>query len=274
MTLTRPSALGTSAALLLAFTGCATSHLHARDAASSSGSSAASTGHSHGTPVAPRAELAPNPDFPLNPSKGTELGLVFESYLSPQQEGGEEEDMPKGAPKVFASTKPSTPREKRPGRGHGVVAFNKEFSRAYVHLALEGIDPKEIVMAHLHCGLPGQLGPIIVDFSKTGVISDYFADGRLDIEVTNRDLEMVIEGGEGLVGAFTAGCAIEPLAPGGKIQTIGGMAVVASKGHLYFNVHTAAQTFFGDIRGQLLPVKTWPEVAEEATKAGARPAVK
>lgn len=274
MTPARPFALGLSAALLLSFTSCATSHAHSGAVASSTGSGSASAGHGHGGAVEVRAELAPSTDFPLDPNKGTQAGLVFESYLSPQQEGGEEEDMPEGAPKVFASTKPSTPREKRPGRGHGVVVFNKEFSRAYVHLALTGIDPNEIVMAHLHCGLPGQLGPIIVDFSKTGSVSSYFADGRLDIELTNRDLERVLEDGEGLVGAFTAGCPIVPGAPGGKIRTLSGMAVVAGQGHLYFNVHTAAQTFFGDIRGQLQPVRTWPQLTPDASGEKNQPAPK
>ncbi len=31
------------------------------------------------------------------------------------------------------------------------------------------------------------------------------------------------------------------------------MATVASHGELYFNIHTAQQTFYGDIRGQLYP---------------------
>jgi len=266
MTSSTLQALGYAGALMLTLSGCASSNASAghHDGAEHNTQSAA--GHAHGEGVVePKDEIAPTNKFSLDPSKGQELGLVFESYLSPQQEGGEEEDMPKATPKVFASTKPSTDREERPGRGHGVVAFNKEFSRAYVHLALEGIDPEEIVMAHLHCGLPGQLGPIIVDFGKTGDVSDYFADGRLDIELTNRDLEMVLEGSKGLVGAFTAGCPINPAMPGGKIRTLGGMAVVASQGHLYFNVHTAAQTFYGDVRGQLLPVNEWAEVSSLET---------
>ncbi|MEM1347900.1 MAG: CHRD domain-containing protein [Myxococcota bacterium] len=210
--------------------------------------------HQHGPVAQPRAEIEPVFDVRLDPSAGGEIGLVFESYLSPQQEADEETETPKAAPSVFKSTKPSTPREERLGRGHGVVAFTKDFSRAYVHLAVTGIDPEEIVMAHLHCGRPGMLGPIIVDFGSAGNVSEYFADGTLHLELTNRDLEHVVEQGSGVVGAFTAGCPIHPARPNDRIRTLSGMAVVAMEGQLYFNVHTASQTFYGDIRGTLLPL--------------------
>jgi hypothetical protein len=213
-------------------------------------------GHGHGTVVEPRAEIQPVVDRALDPSAGSQIGLVFESWLSPHQEGDDESETPAAAPAVFKSTKPSVPREERPGRGHGLLAFTKDFSRAYVQLAIQDIDPEEIVMAHIHCGKPGVLGPIIVDFGKTGAVSDYFADGVLNYEIFNRDLERVIDDGEGLVGAFTAGCPIEKeILAMGKVTTIGGMATIAREGQLYFNIHTAAQTFFGDIRGQLLPVE-------------------
>ncbi|MEO0601196.1 MAG: CHRD domain-containing protein [Myxococcota bacterium] len=210
--------------------------------------------HDHGTVLEPRDEIEPVVEVALNPKAGQEVGLVFESYLSPQQEADEETDTPSMAPSVFKSTKPSTPREQRPGRGHGIVAFRKDFSRAYVQLALTDIDPDEIVMAHIHCGKPGMLGPIIVDFGQTGDVSEYFADGVLNYEIENRDLERVIEQGSGLVGAFTAGCPINLARPDDRVRTISGMAMVALEGDLYFNVHTASQTFYGDVRGQLLPL--------------------
>ncbi|MCB9762803.1 MAG: CHRD domain-containing protein [Alphaproteobacteria bacterium] len=226
-------------------------------------------GHAHGGAIAePKAEIPPRLDYPLDPLAGAEIGLVYESWLSPQQEGDEESDVPDLAPDVFRSTKPSTEREQRPARGHGIVAFNREFSRAYVQLAVANVEPEEIVMAHLHCGKPGQLGPILVDFGRTGDISEYFADGLLSVEVTNRDLERVAEEGEGLVGAFTAGCPIVKAIPNDRVKTIGGMAVLAAEGELYFNVHTKAQTFYGDIRGRLLPA-TGPVAATAAEAGGA-----
>ena len=111
----------------------------------------------------------------------------------------------------------------------------------------------EIVMFHIHCGRPGQLGPIIVDFDLAGDLKEYMADGFLALEITNEDIVAVTDNGQGLVGAFTAGCPIVPTMPLDKVKTIAGMALIAQQGELYFNLHTAGQTFFGDIRGQLYP---------------------
>ena len=77
----------------------------------------------------------------------------------------------------------------------------------------------------------------------------------MTLEITNADIEAVIASGEGLVGAFTAGCPIIPANLADNFTTIGGMAYVARQGELYFNLHTAAQTFFGDIRGAFYPMK-------------------
>ncbi|MEM6294284.1 MAG: CHRD domain-containing protein [Myxococcota bacterium] len=213
--------------------------------------------HAHGSVSEPKPEATLPFEYPHSVQAGSEIGMVFESWLSPQQEAGEEENVPKAAPDVFKSTKPSTPREQRPSRGHGVVAFTKDFSRAYVSLEVN-VAPEEIVMAHLHCGKPGQLGPIIVDFGSTGDVSEYFKDGRLEYEIVNRDLERVLEQSKGVVGAFTAGCPIIKSVPSDRVRTIGGMATIATEGDLYFNIHTASQTFYGDIRGQLHPASQAP----------------
>ena len=99
--------------------------------------------HSHGTFEGnPHAELERESPVELNPEGGSEIGFVFEAYLSPQQEGGEEENTPPFVPAVFQSTEPSVPREERPSRGHAVLEFTKDLSRAYVHLAVVNVDPK------------------------------------------------------------------------------------------------------------------------------------
>lgn len=221
-----------------------------------------------GEPVVlePKGEIEPPFDIGLDPLAGGEIGLVYQAWLSPQQEAEEESDVPPGAPEVFLSTEPSTDREERDSRGHGTVAFNREMSRAYVHLELANVDPDDIVLAHLHCGRPGQLGPIIVDFGATGDLTEYFADGVLSYEITNDDIAAATHG-HGIVGAGTAGCPIIRAIPGDRHRTIAGMATVASHGELYFNVHTAQQTFFGDIRGQLVPVSD-DDVQTAATGGG------
>ena len=47
--------------------------------------------HSHGSTGEARPEFERESPIPLNPSEGSEIGFVYEAYLSPQQEGGEEE---------------------------------------------------------------------------------------------------------------------------------------------------------------------------------------
>ena len=201
----------------------------------------------------------PETDMPspiaLDPSRGQEIGSVFEAFLSPHQEGGEESDTPAAVPEVFKSTGPSVPRDARTSRGHGVLSFTKDLSRAYVHIAIENVATKDIVMFHIHCGKPGQLGPILINVALAGDLQRYWADHVLTLELTNKDIEAVNADGSGLVGALTNGCPITPAIPTDKVKTIAGMEAIAREGELYFNLHTAGQTFFGDIRGQLRPVK-------------------
>ncbi len=198
-----------------------------------------------------RPELETESPIPLNPAGGSEIGFVYEAYLSPHQEGGEEEDTPGYIPSQFRSTAPSTPRNERTSRGHGVIEFTNDLSRAYVYLAIENVAIDQIVMLHLHCGRPGQLGPIIVDFSTFGNIHEYLADGVMRVEVRNEDLVAVIDSAEGLIGGFTSGCPIVSSNPLEKVVTIAGLQLIAEEGEIYFNLHTAGQTYFGDIRGQV-----------------------
>ena len=192
----------------------------------------------------------PSP-IPLNTKAGSQLGTVFEAFLSPHQEGGEEKDTPYLIPKQFKSSAPSTPRDERLSRGHGVLSFTKDLSKALVHVAIEGVKTEDINMFHIHCGLPGQLGPIIVDFSLVGNLSQYWEDNVLALEIRNEDIEAVLNNSSGVVGAITSGCPIVPAIPVGKVKTIAGMESIAREGELYFNLHTKGQTYFGDIRGQL-----------------------
>ncbi|MEM9775277.1 MAG: CHRD domain-containing protein [Chloroflexota bacterium] len=200
-------------------------------------------------------EIEMESPIPLNPGAGKEIGFVYEAYLSPEQEGEDEEDTPELAPEVFKSTAPSVPRVDRPSHGHGVLSFTNDLSEAYVHIAIEDVNPEDIVMFHIHCGKPGQLGPIIVDFGLKGDHTQYFEDGVFSMVVTNEDIVANTDHGEGVVGAFTAGCPIILAIPTDKVKTIAGMKTIADEGEIYFNLHTKGQTFYGDIRGQLQPVE-------------------
>lgn len=198
-----------------------------------------------------RDELARESDIVLDATGGREIGFVYEAFLSPQQEGGEERDTPSFIPSQFQSTGVAVDREDRPSRGHGVVEFTKDLSRAYVHLAIEGVDVADVNLLHLHCGRPGQLGPIIIDFGLMGNLQEILADGVMRFEVTNKDIEAVANSASSLVDAFTHGCPILLALPMDKVKTIAGMEYIAREGDLYFNLHTKSQTYFGDIRGQL-----------------------
>ncbi|MBF2009274.1 CHRD domain-containing protein [Chlorogloeopsis fritschii PCC 9212] len=190
----------------------------------------------------------------LNPSKNQEIGFVYEAFLSPDQEPGEEENTPKFIPPSFRSTAPSLPRNQRKSKGHGVVKFTKDLSKAFVDVQVEGVNPQEIVMFHIHCGNPDVLGPILVDFALSGNIQQNFADNRFSAEVTNTNIENTANSGRDILGAYLLGCPIES-GKLDKVKTIAGMEQFARRSELYFNLHTKGQTFFGDIRGKLNPVR-------------------
>jgi hypothetical protein len=212
------------------------------------------------TPLIATANASPPPAAAeLDPARGSELGLVFESYLSPEQEPEEESETPKTTPAQFRSTTASMTRAERveaKHRGHGQLRFNKDLSRAFVDVRIEGIDPRTINMFHIHCGMPGILGPILLDFSHaTDIPSNFTDDGVFSVEITNEHLVATSEHGHGLISAFTAGCVIPSPSLGSvaptKVSTVAGMAQIARQGELYFNLHTTGQTYYGDIRGQL-----------------------
>lgn len=198
-------------------------------------------------------ERDPVSGIPLNPDAGGEIGAVFEAYLSPHQQGGEEADTPNFIPEVFQSTAPSVDRADRPSRGHGTLTFTRDLSRAFAHVVVDGVKLEDITMFHIHCGRPGQLGPILVDFGLKMDVTQAFADGEFSVEITNEDIVAAKDHGHGLVAAFTSGCPIVLGLPG-RVVTVAGMAQIAFERELYFNLHTKGQTYFGDIRGQLHPV--------------------
>lgn len=189
----------------------------------------------------------------LDPTRGAETGAVYQSWLSPQQEGGEEAETPKMVPKQFRSTTPSVDRNRRKSAGHGVLRFSRDLSRAYVELQISGVDPKTINLFHIHCGKPGILGPIIVDFALKQDLHTAFPDGRFKAEIRNEDIVAVASHmHDGLISFGTAGCPINKDGnPNERVKTVAGLATIAREGELYFNLHTTGQTYFGEMRGQL-----------------------
>jgi hypothetical protein len=155
---------------------------------------------------------------------------------------------------LFRSTAPSVNRNDHASRGDATLAITRDLGNAYAYVKIEGVNPADIVMFDIHCGLPGQLGTIRVDMGHGIGLPTAFGDGELSVEITNEDLVAVLDQGHGLVGAFTAGCPILPAVPFDWVVTVAGLAQIAAEGELYFNLHTKGQVFLGDIRGQIAPV--------------------
>ena len=190
-------------------------------------------------------------------ASGSEIGEVFEAYLTPWQEGGEEKDTPSMIPKQFKSSEPSLDRKDRKSRGYGTLSFTKDLSKAYVEVNIEGIDINKVNMWHIHCGRPSQLGPIAIDFSTRGDITKMFPNNTFKIELTNADMEAVAtHAHDGMIAFATLGCPINAYdSNSGRFTTIAGLETVAREGELYFNMHTTSQAYFGDMRGQLRKVE-------------------
>jgi hypothetical protein len=210
------------------------------------------------TTAATATASTPAPAASLNAGRGKEVGMVYDAWLSPWQEGDEEENTPSSTPSQFRSTTPSQSRAQREAaghRGHGQLRFSNDLSRAWVDVRVEGVDLSQLTMFHIHCGRPGILGPIVVDFAQATDIKQNLADGSFSVELTNEHIVKTAESGKGLVGVMTMGCVIPSPSLGSntpvKTSTIAGLAQLARQGELYFNLHTSGQTYFGDIRGQI-----------------------
>lgn len=212
------------------------------------------------TPAATTAATSSTaaPAAKLDPGRGKEIGLVFESWMSPWQEGDEESNTPRSTPSQFRASTPSQTRAQREAAGHrahGLLRFSNDLSRAWVDVKVEGVDLSKVNMFHIHCGRPGILGPIVVDFAQATDIKQNIADGTFSVELMDEHIVKTAESGRGLTGVMTMGCVIPSPSLGSntpvKVSTIAGLAQLARAGELYFNLHTTGQTYFGDVRGQI-----------------------
>jgi len=88
------------------------------------------------------AQSVPSPDaIVLRPDAGREIGRIYQAWLTPLQQGGEEADTPALVPRAFRSTAPSVSRNARQSRGHATLAFTREQGRAYARVKIEGVNP-------------------------------------------------------------------------------------------------------------------------------------
>lgn len=204
------------------------------------------------TALAIALALSTLPAHAKDPSLGASTYTVYEAWMSPAQEPGEESETPKVLEKSLGATAPSTPRESRKSRGYGQIRFSKDLTRAYVDVEIQGVNAADILMFHIHCGPPGVLGPIIVNFGESESPSKTLANGKLSMELTNKNVSFVKDM-PGLKPSLPESCPVEPgfLA---QTKTLAGLEYLARKGVLYFNLHTKAHTYYGEMRGQIYPV--------------------
>lgn len=178
----------------------------------------------------------------------------YKAFISPEQEPGG----------VFDSD----------AQGYAQLSFAKNLSFAEIEVQIAGLDPSEITAFHIHCGPPGVLGPIVVDFGQYGDFANTFVDGKLSVRVTNENLtfinpedhthtpalpttppspESTIDGlPDDGIPKLPEGCPVDTNLPG-QVNTVAGFDSLARRGVLYFNVHTAEHSFYGEMRGQIYP---------------------
>jgi hypothetical protein len=189
-----------------------------------------------------------------DPALGATTFTVYEAFMSPAQEPGEESEIPKALEKSLGATAPSVPRESRKSRGYGQLRFAKDLSKAYVEVQMTGVKAEDILMFHIHCGPPGVLGPIIVDFGESENPGKKLAEGKYTVELTNKNVQFVKDMPKGIKPSLPEGCPAELGLPG-QMKTIAGLEYLARKGVLYFNLHTKGHTYYGEMRGQIYPAK-------------------
>jgi hypothetical protein len=171
---------------------------------------------------------------------------------------------PAATPSVGPSTNyvgyPSPAQEPGPANGTeasaiGTISFDPYLTQAQINFYLTGLDPAEITAFHLHCGLPGQLGPIVINFNQFGAFNTSFVDGVFSVTVTDADVREA--NWPPTKTGIPPACEKNAIGPA-PATTLAGIDALARVGQLYFNVHTGKgkdRTFvFGLIRGQVYPV--------------------
>ncbi|HLO48715.1 MAG TPA: CHRD domain-containing protein [Kamptonema sp.] len=102
---------------------------------------------------------------------GEKTATKYEGFLSPEQEPGEA---------IVSDAK-----------GHGVISFPKNLSSAKVDVQISGVDTSEITAFHIHCGPPGVLGPIVVDFGQYGDFDRTIVDGKFSASISNENITFI-----------------------------------------------------------------------------------
>jgi hypothetical protein len=76
------------------------------------------------------------------------------------------------------------------------------------------------------------------------------ANGKMSVELSNKNITFVKQMPHGLKPALPESCPVEIGFPT-QSMTISALEYLARKGVLYFNLHTKANTCYGEVRGQI-----------------------
>lgn len=183
------------------------------------------------------------PAIAANVPKGDQSFTEYEAYLHPAQEADPELNVQSYA--------------------YGKLRFPSNLSAGKFDFQVTGVDAENVTAFHIHCGTPGVLGPIIVDFSQFGDLKQTLKSGQLSGTIVNKGLTFVKQlpippkpGSGKLTLPLPEGCPSDINFPVQQVQTIAGLEALARKGALYFNLHTEGHEFYGELRGQIYPAKT------------------
>lgn len=118
-----------------------------------------------------------------------------------------------------------------PATGRLTVRFDAELTSAFVNLRIDNL-VGTFAAAHLHCGRPGQNGPVAFGLISPGMLE--FDGNRIRGVLTNADF---------------SGSDCEP-AIGRPVNNIAALAFAMREGLIYINVHSSVFPP-GEIRGQI-----------------------
>jgi hypothetical protein len=170
--------------------------------------------------------LAVSSLLPLSASNGQEV-VTFDLYADLS-----------GAQEVTPPDAPTTPSPGVTTEATGDVQVRVAEDLSSFAFTLNVSNGTGVTQAHLHCGRPGQNGPVVVFLSPLNEqgqdVNGLLAEGTR----TNANIEAGAEACEALIGR--------------PVRNVASLTAAAFDGLIYANVHTLANPA-GEVRGQLIP---------------------
>lgn len=157
-----------------------------------------------------------------------------------------------GAQEVVPPDAPTTPSPGVQTTASGTIQIGVALDLSSLNFRLDVQNGVGVTQAHLHCGRPGENGPVILFLAP---LNEQGADVN----------GLLAEGTRGNTGLEAGAEACEQLI-GMPVRNIASLTAAAFAGLIYANVHTVANPA-GEIRGQLVPLSD-----NQVSGAIARPA--